>query len=1172
MEYDLRYSDAFEVTMIKDRKEKELVFLRLAGVSRETDRANELEIRVAWQIPDIGVHVSWSPVRYHEKGLVPCWGDTYSASCAMASAPVLSDLSYDDENRITIACSDVKNSVRIRTGLYEIDGVFLCEVIIHTGCAVTQYGCDIRIDTRKIPFYQALRDVEQWWDSYGYCFSSAIPFAAGMPMYSAWYSYQQNIDVLAIEAECRYFAELGCKALIIDDGWHTDKKFSGYDYCGDWEPAALKIPDMKAFVEKVHETGMKFILWYAVPFMGEGAKAYPRFQDKLLYCFGGRTHVLDPRYPEVREYLTGIYRDAVLNWDLDGLKLDFIDSFRQSETVREGMDYASVYDAVDRLLKDITSALKALKPDILVEFRHSYMGPLMRAYGTMLRAGDCACDSYTNRMNTLSLRLISGKTPVHSDMVMWNSSESPQQAAFQLTNVLFSVPQISVRHEQLTEGQQEMIKEYFTFWIAHRETLLEGEMLYKGYAANYLYVSARSRFEQIGAVYAGQTAYLEVPTPEIFLFNASCENCIFIDSSFTGVYQYTIKDCRGRETDRGTVSLSSDKPAVINEVPVNGIVSLEAELLVTHDDAVRVSVTRSGLMEDVQLWHVTAGQKEGSKTDREDGGVIQNGVRIRIDWRMSGAGIHAFWAPSRYHDKGIVPYWREFSHSCAVSGAPVLCNLTYDNENRLTLACLDAGNSVSMRTGLYEGDGCMYCTVILQTDGSLSQYATDIRIDTRRLPFYQVLGSVSRWWEENGLQPAAVPEHARLPVYSSWYGFHQEVTADELLEECRYFAEAGCRTLIVDDGWQEDKGLYGYDYCGDWKPSPMKIPDMKAFADGVHKTGMKFMLWYALPFVGEYSAAYARFKDKLLYCFGEKEKNFAKKTHVLDIRYPEVREYLVSLCRNAVLDWGVDGFKLDFLDSLWRGETKEEGQRKAGMDFLSINDAAERLLKEIQAVLKALNPDILIEFRHSYMGPLMRGYCNMLRSGDCALDSYTNRLNTLSLRLLGQKTPVHCDMVMWNYAESPEQAAFQLTHVLFSVPQISVRYEKMTREQRQMLKRYLTFWNAHRNTLLDGEMFYQSYAANFPYVSARGKQEQIGAVYAGQTAWLEEPTPRIYIVNAVMGSKLLINSRFTGSYRYCVTDCCGQETDRGKVTLSPHCPALISKVPVNGIVALSECQ
>lgn len=61
------------------------------------------------------------------------------------------------------------------------------------------------------------------------------------------------------------------------------------------------------------------------------------------------------------------------------------------------------------------------------------------------------------------------------------------------------------------------------------------------------------------------------------------------------------------------------------------------------------------------------------------------------------------------------------------------------------------------------------------------------------------------------------------------------------------------------------------------------------------------MLWYSVPYVGEYSAAYERFKDKMLYKQGPEEC----RTHVVDPRYPEIRAYLIGLYKQAVLDWGV---------------------------------------------------------------------------------------------------------------------------------------------------------------------------------------------------------------------------------------------------------------------------
>ena len=68
---------------------------------------------------------------------------------------------------------------------------------------------------------------------------------------------------------------------------------------------AGKIADMRKFVEDVHKIGMKFILWYSLPFVGRYSKAWRKFRDKLLnYDEDKEWCCLDPRFKEVRDYLT----------------------------------------------------------------------------------------------------------------------------------------------------------------------------------------------------------------------------------------------------------------------------------------------------------------------------------------------------------------------------------------------------------------------------------------------------------------------------------------------------------------------------------------------------------------------------------------------------------------------------------------------------------------------------------------------------------------------------------------------------------------------------------------------------------------------------------------------------------------------------------------------------
>ena len=54
--------------------------------------------------------------------------------------------------------------------------------------------------------------------------------------------------------------------------------------------------------------------------------------------------IIDPRYPEMRNYITDTYVKMVTDYDLDGLKLDFIDSFKKRTGFIEVTDQADGKD------------------------------------------------------------------------------------------------------------------------------------------------------------------------------------------------------------------------------------------------------------------------------------------------------------------------------------------------------------------------------------------------------------------------------------------------------------------------------------------------------------------------------------------------------------------------------------------------------------------------------------------------------------------------------------------------------------------------------------------------------------------------------------------------------------------------------------------------------------
>src|SRR6266702_3583774 len=92
------------------------------------------------------------------------------------------------------------------------------------------------------------------------------------------------------------------------------------------------------------------------------------------------------------------------------------------------------------------------------------------------------------------------------------------------------------------------------------------------------------------------------------------------------------------------------------------------------------------------------------------------------------------------------------------------------------------------------------------------------------------------WWASlPDYQPALVPETARLPMYSTWYSFHQQVMAAQIEEQCRLAKALGCEAVIVDDGWHTAGVARNYASTGDWEVAAEKIPDMKAHVARVHE-------------------------------------------------------------------------------------------------------------------------------------------------------------------------------------------------------------------------------------------------------------------------------------------------------------------------------------------------
>lgn len=493
-------------------------------------------ITLKWEYPVINVHQRTCALSAPK---LCGMGRPRTKSSAAQDAPVWSMFNYAGVNSMTFAVADVINTCELSAQHAEETGCLTCRITLFMDPVppLTRYQTTIRFDSRPLKYYEILRGVSDWWARMPEYTPAPVPEHARLPMYSSWYCFHLGITPEAIEKQCKLAKALGMDSVIVDDGWQTDDKNRGYAYCGDWEAAKSKFPDFRAHVDRVHALGMKYLLWFSVPFVGVHTKAFAKFKDKFLNPdpTGKRQwFILDPRFPDVREYLIGVYERCIREFDLDGFKLDFVDCFTTHEETKDafgaGRDYQSVPEAADRLLTDVISRLRAVKPDVMIEFRQSYTGPAMRKYGNIFRVGDEPNNASGNRVGSMLLRALSGNTAIHSDMVMWHYEDTVESAAMQLIHALFTVPQISVRLDEVPESHVAMIRRYLAFWREHRDVLLDGtiEPLQPQHA--YPVILSETATKVAAAAYAN--GFVPLPplgTRTLVLANGTLENRLAID-------------------------------------------------------------------------------------------------------------------------------------------------------------------------------------------------------------------------------------------------------------------------------------------------------------------------------------------------------------------------------------------------------------------------------------------------------------------------------------------------------------------------------------------------------------------------------------------------------------------------------------------------------------------
>lgn len=531
---------------------------------------------------DVG-HV-WVPLCERSQLFPYEWGKARYSSELAKGSPIAAAFSENETNRLTASCDEALRYVEYGISLGASDAkLYGCfRFFTKIEAPIDFYRVKIRIDERDIFWSKPIEDATAWIVASNGFKPAYVPDAAFEPLYSTWYAFWQDVTDKGLEKEFAPAAELGMKTFILDDGWQIEKPLGVYGTTGDWLPAPSRFPDMKGHVAKAHKAGLKYLVWAALPKVGHASEAYKRFKGKFLLDepVESRSAMLDPRFPEVREYLAATFAARLRDWDLDGLKLDFIDNMSYSAVdpaIAEnfaGRDIKSIPHAVDVLMKEVLRRLREVKEDVLVEFRQQYIGPAMLQYGNMFRSLDCPNDLVANRRQIADLRLTSMGQAVHADMLVWNRDDTPENAGRMILSAIFGVVQYSMQLDGLKKSHRDVIRHWIDFAREHRDALLKGDFRPHHPELCYPWIESSSAGERIAAVYCdGLVVPVRDDGKTTFVLNASSAQGVVVDMKGEGTYRVELRDLFGRTSGEATIS----KGIARLDIPVSGYAVIKTE-------------------------------------------------------------------------------------------------------------------------------------------------------------------------------------------------------------------------------------------------------------------------------------------------------------------------------------------------------------------------------------------------------------------------------------------------------------------------------------------------------------------------------------------------------------------------------------------------------------------
>lgn len=502
---------------------------------------------------------------------------------AAAGFSIISGLTINDQNQITVTCKDSYQAKFVSTNIREeADSIVFNLGFFEDNPPLSNlqdYSAEVLVDFRNIHFSKAIFEASSWFLKEE--FENAVVNAdtTKVPVYSTWYPMHRNIPLENITRELDSLRSFNFKSVLVDDGWQSLVKMK-IDTAYSYDPESYRT--MNLFKQKCVEMGLPLYLWYSIPFMGGNPVILKKFEGKYIrYRAPRQMYVLDPRYDDVRQHLISTYASFLSEWQFDGYWFDFLKGFYPKEGAvlddDKGRDYVSIQLAVDTMYKAMETRLRTINPNVFLGQKFAVVGPNLVSYQNFLTGFVGVENTRVVREKMVNNRLLYGKFTPFMEVIAVNPRDKTEDIARKIQSVLLGNPYLSFYFSTLPEDSKKAIRFWLDYWKQNYEVIFSGSFEPMQVARYYPVVKVYDQQKMIYITYEDYTINLPVSlNSTLDVINSKADERVQFLVSRPGLeYNYEVFNCLGTSVEKGILKMKN-KNLLELSVPVAGFVRFSA--------------------------------------------------------------------------------------------------------------------------------------------------------------------------------------------------------------------------------------------------------------------------------------------------------------------------------------------------------------------------------------------------------------------------------------------------------------------------------------------------------------------------------------------------------------------------------------------------------------------